>query len=140
MGKKKKSLNLLHELDKGLMGHYDSLEAELDDYRKQIAMADKIAERKMRKKLRKNPNAVYSTREQRSVRDNILRNMEKTGFIDRCSAALKAMVPTVVMLARIIASFILCLLQIRPIQKLCITHGWDVKLQGLYNLAMSVNV
>lgn len=137
---KKKSLNLLKELDRGLDATYNTIEEEIEAYQKRIATADKLAEKEIRRKMRKNPNVVYTTKQQRSVRDDILRRMEKTGFVERCTQALRAVVPTLVMFARMVAAFIMLLLQIRPIQKLVITRGWDTKLTGLYNLAMSVKI
>lgn len=138
MSKKKRNLSLLKEIDKGMVGTYNSVEEELEAYRKQIILADRIAEKKMKKKMKKNPNVIYNDRDKVNIRNEVLRNMEKSNFVERCTSAIKAIGPLLVMFCRSIAALITMIMSLRPVQAFVIKHGWESKIKGLYSLAMSV--
>lgn len=138
--KAKKKLSLLKELDLGLNGTFDTVQEEIENYSRQIALVDREVEKRERRKQRRDPSYVYNDKKKITIRNEILKRMESSSFYERCTEMLKKIGPAIVMLARIIAAFICLILQVKPVQRILIDKGWDTKIKTLYNTCMSITI
>ena len=113
----KEKVSILKEIDNTLDDSYTSLEKEIEAMQIRIAIADREADRKIRKKLKKNPDKIVSNRQKISIRNEILDEMEETNFIERVTTALKIATPICVVIAKLCACLIQLILSIDLVRR-----------------------
>lgn len=133
----KKQISVLQEIDKSLDESYDTLREEIEAMQIRIAIADREAERKMRKKLKKNPNMVVSNRKKISIRNQILNEMEETNFLDRVAEAIKIVTPAIVIISRLVAALIQVILSVEGIRR-HMSSNMLQKLQHVYEICVGL--
>lgn len=149
MGKKKKNKNkktkksiiLLSEIDTSLDGKYNSLIEEIQEMQLKLNIADAKAMEKQRKKLiRRDMGAIpyYVSKEKVKAREKILKDMEKTQFLDRIEDTFKNLAPCVILIARLVAALIVAILSIEPIKRIIKPALLD-KLNSVYKVAMAIH-
>lgn len=129
----KKQISVLTEIDKSLDQSWDSLKEEIEEMQIRIAIADREADRKMRKQLKKNPNMIVNNKKKISIRNQILNEMEESSFLDRVVEAVKIITPAIVVVARLVATLIQMILSVEPIRRM-ISPGLLSKLQRVYEI------
>ena len=138
--KKKKNTSVLHEVDNTLSKTYNDLMDDIHRMQAQLAIADTKAKKKLHKYNKKHPgNAnLYNNDSFRAhVRNEIIKDMNKTNFLDRAYRALQDLAPIVIIMARLIASLILSILSM-DIVKVHIKPATLEKMTRVYNTAMAV--
>lgn len=142
---KKKNISSLQLMDDAMNETYDDLTYEIRTLQTKLYMADREAEKKIRKRKKKNK---YKRGEdfkfdsdikeiRRKAREEVLRDMEGTNLLDRVRGVLNDLVPIVVVVARLVASLILSILSLDFV-KVNIKPTTLNKLNGVYQKAMSI--
>lgn len=140
--KSKKSISILNEVDKVIEGTYSNIREEIEDIQLKLNIAEqkaKKAAKKIAKKKRASKKDFYDANELRTkVRKEIIEeSFEKKGLLDRITSTLQDMGPIVVIIARLIASLISCILSI-DIVKVMVKPETLKKMDTVYKKAMAV--
>ena len=140
--KTKKSISILNEVDKVIEGTYSNIREEIEDIQLKLNIAEqkaKKAAKKIAKKKRASKKDFYDANELRTkVRKEIIEeSFEKKGLLDRITSTLQDMGPIVVIIARLIASLISCILSI-DIVKVMVKPETLKKMDTVYKKAMAV--
>lgn len=120
--KKKKSISILNEVDKTIKGTYEDLTKEISEMQTRLYLADQEAIKKAKKEAKKNKKGkkeIYDTDKIRcKVRKELITEMEGSNFLERAMQFLQDLSPIFVIIARLIASLILCILSIDRVKVL----------------------
>lgn len=130
------AIAFLQDIDETLDESYSSLEEEIKALQVRVAIADKKADRRMRQKLRNNPNFIPNNRKKISIRNEILDEMEETCFIERVQEALRTAIPIALLIARLCASLIALLLSFEAVKR-NISPEFLSKLMNFYSFCTS---
>lgn len=146
MGKKKKKksqndFSVLAEVDNNLNQTYDELMHDIHRMQTQLIIVDAKAKKKLKKKKKKELHGnmqLYNNDEFRAyTRRRILKEMEDTNFFDKIEHILKDLVPTVIIIARLVASLILSILSM-DIVKINIKPKTLARMNMIYQAAMAI--
>lgn len=135
--KKKKETSILVGVDNTLDYTYDSIKSEIEGYQYQIYLAEEEARKKVRKKLKKDPNYFETSVERLEARKDVIAKIESSSLLDRVEDAMKSLKPVVVLISRLVASLILAILSFTSI-KTHIKPETLNKLEAVYKVAMSI--
>ena len=135
--KKKKDVSILVGVDNTLDNTYESIKSEIKEYQYQIYLAELEAQKKRRKKLKKDPNYFETSIERLNVRKDVISKMESSSLLDRVEDAMKSLKPVVILISRLVASLILAILSFKSI-KTHIKPETLTKIDTVYKIAMSV--
>lgn len=145
MGKKKKKksnenyIPYLKDLDKDMDKKHKEIIREIQDMQDRINLADVKATKKIKKKLRKDMGVVpyYMCPERVTARESVLKDMERTQFLDRIEAVLIGLVPIIVLIARLVANLILSIFAFDPIRNI-LKPDTIKRLDHIYDIAMAI--
>lgn len=142
MGKKKKkkkhqSISILKEVDKTLNGTYDDIMEEIQDMQLQLFIADQKAQKKAKKKIKKDPNYFATSIERTEARKKVIKQIEGNSLLERLEKLFRDICPLIIVIGRLVASLILCILSFEPI-KIHIKPETLEKLNSVYKTAISI--
>ena len=138
--KKKKDFSVLAEVDGVLTDTYEELMKDIKEMQAKLAVADVKAKKKLKKYNKKHPNdpRLYNNDTFRiHVRNEVLKDMNQSNFLDRVYKTLQDLVPVVTVIARLVASLILSILSVDAV-KIHIKPNMLEKLTLVYNTAMAI--
>lgn len=135
--KRKKSISILHEVDKTLNGTYDDLMEEIQEMQMQLNAAEMKARKKAKKKGKKNPAYYDYNQLRKEARENVVRQMEGDNFLERIFKTLEDIAPVIVVIARLVASLILAILSFTAV-KVNIKPETLQKMNVVYKKAMAI--
>jgi hypothetical protein len=106
---------MLSGVDKTIDNSYNSLLDEIRKYQLDIKLSDVEAEKKQRKRLKKELGVIpyYCRKEQVEARKRVLEEMEAKKTFDRIELAFKNIVPVVVIIAKLVAALITSILGLK---------------------------
>jgi hypothetical protein len=106
---------MLSGVDKTIDKSYNSLLDEIRKYQLDIKLSDVEAEKKQRKRLKKELGVIpyYCRKEQVEARKKVLEEMEAKKTFDRIELAFKNIVPVVVIIAKLVAALITSILGLK---------------------------
>lgn len=106
---------MLSGVDKTIDKSYNSLLDEIRRYQLDIKLSDVEAEKKQRKRLKKELGVIpyYCRKEQVEARKRVLEEMEAKKTFDRIELAFKNIVPVVVIIAKLVAALITSILGLK---------------------------
>lgn len=106
---------MLSGVDKTIDKSYNSLLDEIRRYQLDIKLSDVEAEKKQRKRLKKELGVIpyYCRKEQVEARKKVLEEMEAKKTFDRIELAFKNIVPVVVIIAKLVAALITSILGLK---------------------------
>lgn len=106
---------MLSGADKTIDKSYNSLLDEIRKYQLDIKLSDVEAEKKQRKRLKKELGVIpyYCRKEQVEARKKVLEEMEAKKTFDRIELAFKNIVPVVVIIAKLVAALITSILGLK---------------------------
>lgn len=106
---------MLSGVDKTIDNSYNSLLDEIRKYQLDIKLSDVEAEKKQRKRLKKELGVIpyYCRKEQVEARKKVLEEMEAKKTFDRIELAFKNIVPVVVIIAKLVAALITSILGLK---------------------------
>ena len=142
MGKKKKkkkhqSISILKEVDKTLNGTYDDIMEEIQDMQLQLFIADQKAQKKAKKKIKKDPNYFATSIERTEARKKVIKQIEGNSLLERLEKLFRDICPLIIVIGRLVASLILCILSFEPI-KIHIKPETLEKWNSVYKTASSI--
>lgn len=135
--KKKEEVSILVGVDNTLDNTYEGIKSEIEGYQYQIYLAESEARKKVRKKLKKDPNYFETSVERLNARKDVISKIESSSLLDRVEDAMKSLKPVVILISRLVASLILAILSFKSI-KTHIKPETLTKLEAVYKVAMSV--
>ena len=106
---------MLSGVDKTIDKSYNGLLDEIRRYQLDIKLSDVEAEKKQRKRLKKELGVIpyYCRKEQVEARKKVLEEMEAKKTFDRIELAFKNIVPVVVIIAKLVAALITSILGLK---------------------------
>jgi hypothetical protein len=134
---KKKSISILHEVDKNLNGTYDDIMKEIEEMQMRLAAADAKARKQAKKKGKKHPEYYNYETLRKEARRELINEMEGNDFLTRITGVLSDIAPIVVIIARLVASLILAILSLSSV-KVNIKPDTLTKMNMVYQKAMSI--
>lgn len=134
---KKRKISILSEIDTTLNNTYDNIIEEVQDMQLQLFEAEEKARKKAKKKIKKDPNYFGNSEERLNARKEIIQRIEGDSLLERIERSFKDIAPIVIIIARLVASFILAILSFEPI-KLHIRPETLRKLQSVYETALRI--
>lgn len=135
--KKKKSVSILKEVDTVLTDTYADISEEIQQLQYEIYIAEEKAKKKALKKIKKNPNSFNAAEIRMQARRDVLRKMDESNLLTRLDNLYKDIRPVVIVISRLVASFILLILSFEPI-KVHIDENKLATMNKIYNAAMSI--
>ena len=133
--KEKKDENVLYRFDNALDAKYLQLRDEIVLMQAEVDREVRKAKKKALKRMKKgNSFYEYNTDD---VRRTVIRHMEKTDFFTRVEEALQAVRPIVYLIAELVKSLIIAILNIDAV-KYRINPRTLHSMQSVYSLASSV--
>jgi len=139
--KNKKSIMLLSEIDSSMNGTYESLIEEIQEIQLKLNIADaKAMEKQRNKMIRQEMGAIpyYVSKDKVKAREKVLKQMETTNFLGRIEDTFKNLVPCVILIARLVAALIVCILSVEPIKRV-IKPAMLNRLDTVYKVAMAIH-
>lgn len=106
---------MLSGVDKTIDKSYNSLLDEIKKYQLDIKVSDIEAEKKQRKRLKKELGVIpyYCRKEQVEARKKVLQEMEAKKTFDRIELAFKNIVPIVIVIAKLVAALVTSILGLK---------------------------
>ena len=103
---------MLSGVDKTIDKSYNSLLDEIKKYQLDIKVSDVEAEKKQRKRLKKELGVIpyYCRKEQVEARKKVLEEMEAKKTFDRIELAFKNIVPVIIEIAKLVAALVTSIL------------------------------
>lgn len=146
MGKKKKKkkrndppIKILKEVDETLSSQHEDIMQEIEELQYRLYVEDQKAKKKIRMKLKKNPNYFSSSKERVEVRKKVLGEMESTNLLERAYGILNKLGPIIALIGRLVASLINMILSIDEV-KVWIKPETLAKMEKVYQVATSIAV
>ena len=106
---------MLSGVDKTIDKSYNSLLDEIRKYQLDIKISDVEAEKRQRKRLKKDLGVIpyYCRKEQVEARKKVLAEMEAKKTFDRIELAFKNIVPIVIVIAKLVAALVTSILGLK---------------------------
>lgn len=106
---------MLSGVDKTIDKSYNSLLDEIKKYQLDIKVSDIEAEKKQRKRLKKELGVIpyHCRKEQVEARKKVLQEMEAKKTFDRIELAFKNIVPIVIVIAKLVAALVTSILGLK---------------------------
>ena len=106
---------MLSGVDKTIDKSYNSLLDEIRKYQLDIKISDVEAEKRQRKRLKKDLGVIpyYCRKEQVEARKKVLAEMEAKKTFDRIELAFKNIVPVVIVIAKLVAALVTSILGLK---------------------------
>lgn len=148
MGKKKKknkhnngleeTMLMMQMSDKKKLGKdFRKALNEIESYRIRLAEADKRSSIKERRKINKASEEFYTDMESIKCRAKMVKEWEKTGFLDRSMTLLEQTAPIIKMVAKLIVVLLIAFLSVDTVKNKIKPETVD-KITKVFHLAMSV--
>ena len=136
---KKKSISILNEVDKVIDGTYENIREEIEEIQLKLNIAEQAAKKKAKKKGKRAKQSYETDKGRMEIRKEIVeQHFEGKGnILDRFNNPLKDLAPIVIVIARLVASLILCILSLDRV-KLFIKPETLDKMNTVYKKAMSI--
>lgn len=130
------SVKNLKEIDKYMNQTYDDVLEEIQDMQTLLATEDLRITKKARKAAKKG-KFYDANKERKAVRERVIDQIETTNWIDRITNLLRDIVPIITIIARLVASLILSILNLDCV-KTNINKETLQKLNVVYSNAMLI--
>ena len=147
MGKKKEekkrkereeaSLQILKEVDDQLNTSHDDIMREIEELQYRLYVEDQKAKKKVRRKLRKDPQYFSSSKERVEVRKKIVAEMESTDLLTRIQNMFQKFIPMISIIGKLVATLINMILSITEV-KVWLKPETLAKMDKVYQVAMSL--
>ena len=131
------SIEILKEVDETLNTQHDDIMKEIEELQYRLYMEDQKAKRKVRRKLRKDPNYFSSSKERIEVRKKIVSEMESSDLLTRIQNMFQKFLPMIAIIGRLIATLINMILSITEV-KVWLKPETLAKMDSVYRVAASL--